>query len=98
MVLANGYRFPCPLKSYIDGMKIVCAIRPHHLRISNTGVAAEIVLVEMTGEGQEILVRVGDREMIVVSHEKLDVSPAMRYCWKPSSPWSSCLRRKVGRA
>ncbi|MEE9658969.1 ABC transporter ATP-binding protein [Enterobacter cloacae complex sp. CARB60] len=75
VVLTNGYRFPCPLTSYIDGMKIVCAIRPHHIRISNTGVAAEIVLVEMTGEGQEILVRVGDQEMIVVSHEKLDVNP-----------------------
>jgi len=75
VVLSNGYRFPCPLKSQIERMKIVCAVRPHHLRISNNGIAAEIILVEMTGEGQEILVRVAGQEMIVVSHEKLNISP-----------------------
>ena len=35
---------------------------------------AEIVLIEMTGEGQEIRVRINDQELIVVSHEKLDIN------------------------
>lgn len=73
VVLENGHRFPCPLSNHIEGMTITCALRPHHLHLSHTGMPAEIVLVEMTGEGQEIQVRVANQELIVVSHEKLPV-------------------------
>ena len=74
IVLNNGYRFPCPLRSHIDGMEIICATRPHYIRIGESGMPAEIVLIEMTGEGQEIRVRINDQELIVVSHEKLDIN------------------------
>lgn len=74
IVLNNGYRFPCPLSSHSEGMEIICATRPHYIRISDSGMPAEIVLIEMTGEGQEIRVRLNDQELIVVSHEKLDIN------------------------
>lgn len=74
IVLNNGYRFPCPLRSHIEGMEIICATRPHYIRIGESGMPAEIVLIEMTGEGQEIRVRINDQELIVVSHEKLDIN------------------------
>ncbi|EMN5323313.1 sn-glycerol-3-phosphate ABC transporter ATP-binding protein UgpC [Enterobacter hormaechei] len=74
IVLNNGYRFPCPLRSHIEGMEIICAARPHYIRIGESGMPAEIVLIEMTGEGQEIRVRINDQELIVVSHEKLDIN------------------------
>ncbi|ECG8590161.1 sn-glycerol-3-phosphate ABC transporter ATP-binding protein UgpC [Salmonella enterica subsp. salamae] len=70
IVLHNGYRFPCPLSSHVEGMEIICAIRPHHIRLCDSGMPAEIVLIEMTGEGQEIQARSGNQELIVVSHEK----------------------------
>jgi multiple sugar transport system ATP-binding protein len=73
IVLHNGFRFPCPLSSHIEGMEIICATRPHYIRMSDSGMPAEIVLIEMTGEGQEIRVRIDDQELIVVSHEKLDI-------------------------
>lgn len=74
IVLNNGYRFPCPLRSHIEGMVIICATRPHYIRLGESGMPAEIVLIEMTGEGQEIRVRINDQELIVVSHEKLDIN------------------------
>ena len=74
IVLNNGYRFPCPLRSHIEGMEIICATRPHYIRLGESGMPAEIVLIEMTGEGQEIRVRINDQELIVVSHEKLDIN------------------------
>jgi len=74
IVLNNGYRFPCPLRSHIEGMEIICAPRPHYIRLGESGMPAEIVLIEMTGEGQEIRVRINDQELIVVSHEKLDIN------------------------
>ncbi|WP_242673395.1 TOBE domain-containing protein [Enterobacter wuhouensis] len=78
IVLHNGYRFAYPLSPRAEGMEVICATRPHYLRISDSGIAAEIVLIEMTGEGQEIRVRVGDQELIVVSHEKLDVNAGQK--------------------
>ena len=74
IVLNNGYRFPCPLRSHIEGREIICATRPHYIRLGESGMPAEIVLIEMTGEGQEIRVRINDQELIVVSHEKLDIN------------------------
>ncbi|EKY3885336.1 sn-glycerol-3-phosphate ABC transporter ATP-binding protein UgpC [Enterobacter hormaechei] len=74
IVLNNGYRFPCPLRSHFEGMEIICATRPHYIRLGESGMPAEIVLIEMTGEGQEIRVRINDQELIVVSHEKLDIN------------------------
>lgn len=78
IVLHNGYRFAYPLGPRAEGMEVICATRPHYLRISDSGIAAEIVLIEMTGEGQEIRVRVGDQELIVVAHEKLDVNAGQK--------------------
>jgi len=78
IVLHNGYRFASPLGPRAEGMEVICATRPHYLRISDSGIAAEIVLIEMTGEGQEIRVRVGDQELIVVAHEKLDVNAGQK--------------------
>ncbi|WP_370966250.1 ABC transporter ATP-binding protein [Enterobacter wuhouensis] len=78
IVLHNGYRFASPLGPRAEGMVVICATRPHYLRISDSGIAAEIVLIEMTGEGQEIRVRVVDQELIVVAHEKLDVNAGQK--------------------
>ncbi|EGE4658664.1 sn-glycerol-3-phosphate ABC transporter ATP-binding protein UgpC [Salmonella bongori serovar 48:i:- str. 94-0708] len=74
IVLHNGYRFPCPLSLLTEGREIICAVRPHHIRLSDSGMPAEIVLIEMTGEGQEIQARSENQELIMVSHEKQGMS------------------------
>lgn len=74
IVLHNGYRFSCPLSLSIEGKEIICAVRPHHMRFSDSGMPAEIVLVETTGEGQEIQARSENQEIIVVSHEKQEIT------------------------
>lgn len=74
IVLHNGYRFPCPLSLPTEGREIICAVRPHHIRLSDSGMPAEIVLIEMTGEGQEIQARSENQELIMVSHEKQGMS------------------------
>ncbi|EGF9738932.1 sn-glycerol-3-phosphate ABC transporter ATP-binding protein UgpC [Salmonella enterica] len=74
IVLHNGYRFSCPLSLSIEGKEIICAVRPHHMRFSDSGMPAEIVLVETTGEGQEIQARSENQEIIVVSNEKQEIT------------------------
>lgn len=58
IVLHNGYRFASPLGPRAEGMEVICATRPHYLRISDSGIAAEIVLIEMTAEGAIDLITV----------------------------------------
>lgn len=58
IVLHNGYRFASPLGPRAEGMEVICATRPHYLRISDSGIAAEIVLIEMTAEGAVDLITV----------------------------------------
>ncbi|EHR1567007.1 sn-glycerol-3-phosphate ABC transporter ATP-binding protein UgpC [Salmonella enterica] len=74
IVLHNGYRFSCPLSLSIEGKEIICAVRPHHMRFSDSGMPAEIVLVETTGEGQEIQAQSENQEIIVVSNEKQEIT------------------------
>ncbi|ECE5971291.1 glycerol-3-phosphate ABC transporter ATP-binding protein [Salmonella enterica subsp. houtenae] len=74
IVLHNGYRFSCPLSLSIEGKEIICAVLPHHMRFSDSGMPAEIVLVETTGEGQEIQARSENQEIIVVSNEKQEIT------------------------
>ncbi|EMD4809323.1 sn-glycerol-3-phosphate ABC transporter ATP-binding protein UgpC [Salmonella enterica] len=74
IVLHNGYRFSCPFSLSIEGKEIICAVRPHHMRFSDSGMPAEIVLVETTGEGQEIQARSENQEIIVVSNEKQEIT------------------------
>lgn len=58
IVLHNGYRFASSLGPRAEGMEVICATRPHYLRISDSGIAAEIVLIEMTAEGAIDLITV----------------------------------------
>lgn len=55
------------------GTKIICGFRPHHLSVSSNGPTAEIALVEPTGEGQEMQVRIGKHEITIVANERSDV-------------------------
>ena len=44
-------------------------IRPQHLRLSEEGVAAEVVLVESTGEDTELTVNLAGHEVSILVHE-----------------------------
>ncbi|WP_299952028.1 ABC transporter ATP-binding protein [uncultured Ruegeria sp.] len=72
--LECGVSFPMDLTSNIRaGSEIICGFRPQHVSIASEGPNAEVTLVEPTGEGQEMLVRVGSQEVTIVANEQSDV-------------------------
>ncbi|WP_171181330.1 ABC transporter ATP-binding protein [Ruegeria sp. HKCCD8929] len=60
------------------GTEIICGFRPHHLAVSTEGPEAEIALVEPTGEGQELQVRIEAQDVTIVLNEQSDVKVGQR--------------------
>ena len=74
VVLDCGLRFPLSVTSEIaSGSAIICGFRPHHISPAETGLAAEVLLVEPTGEGQEMQVRVDTQEVTIVTQDQPQV-------------------------
>ena len=52
-----------------------CMLRPEHLDFADSGIAAEVAVVEPTGSETQIVARVGDQEVIAVFRERHPVAP-----------------------
>jgi len=77
-VEAQGSRWPVgPLQQGHDGQAVHYGIRPGDLKISTTGqgIAATVIVVEPTGAETELLLQVGDEQLIVVMHGRTNVQP-----------------------
>jgi multiple sugar transport system ATP-binding protein len=77
-VMAEGVNWPVPAgKSLTVGQSIHYGVRPTDLSISATGegVPATVVVVEPTGAETELLVQVGEAQLVVVLHGRTDVQP-----------------------
>jgi multiple sugar transport system ATP-binding protein len=74
--LGNGVTLP--LGTALDvpvGTRIVYGVRPQHITLGATGVPATVVIVEPTGDAQEVLARVGDEDISVVVRDHALLSP-----------------------
>ncbi|WP_338607865.1 sn-glycerol-3-phosphate ABC transporter ATP-binding protein UgpC [Pelagibacterium nitratireducens] len=73
--MTDGTRMPLPGPVTLEkGTPVTYGIRPQHFTVSDTGINAEIVLVEPTGDSQELVVRVGQTELSVVLHNRAILS------------------------
>jgi len=67
-----------PLGQPLDiakGTEIVYGIRPQHIVLGETGVAAEVVVVEPTGDAQEVLARLGEVDISIVVRDHALLEP-----------------------
>ena len=85
--LADGTALPVarPLDLPV-GSEVVYGIRPQHVGLSDGGVPAEIVVVEPTGEAQEVLARIGGQNISVVvrDHAMLHPGETLRLAIDPA--------------
>jgi multiple sugar transport system ATP-binding protein len=80
-VEAIGARWPMSQGTRVaDGTAVHYGIRPTDLALSDRGIPATVVVVEPTGAETELLVRVGDRDLIVVAHGRVSLSPGDATC------------------
>jgi multiple sugar transport system ATP-binding protein len=74
-----GIRWPLGNASGSDGQRVVYGIRPEHLTLAGAdaagAVAGEIIVVEPTGAETELLLRVGDAQIIAVIHGRTAARP-----------------------
>lgn len=79
IVLDCGLTFQSSVKdSPGQDRKIICGVRPQHIVIAQDGVEAKVLLVELTGEGQEIQVSLGGQEITIISEKQIDVEVGQR--------------------
>ena len=78
-VEAKGQLWPVPagFAGGVDGQPVHYGIRPSDLKISTSsgGIPARVIVVEPTGAETELLVEVGDQQLVVVIHGRTDAQP-----------------------
>jgi len=70
-----GTRWPAASIRAAEGQVVHYGIRPGDLELANDGVPAKVVVVEPTGAETELLVQVGEAQLIVVLHGRTQAQP-----------------------
>ena len=83
-VEALGARWPASARAG-EGQKVSYGVRPEHLLISSTGIAAEVVVVEPMGAETELVVQTGGTALTVITHGRPQVSPGDRITLSPDA-------------
>jgi multiple sugar transport system ATP-binding protein len=73
LVLADGVRLPLGgrVPPRIDGDKVICGIRPEHVRFGTTGIEAVIDLIEPTGSDTQVRLTLGGAQIVALSRARL---------------------------
>ena len=76
-VEALGARWPLPplAGTVADGQAVSYGIRPTDLRLAEQGIAATVVVVEPTGAETELLLSMGEQQIVVVTHGRTTAQP-----------------------
>ena len=77
-VEAQGHSWPAQaLASAADGQAVDYGVRPTDLKVSasGTGIPAKVIVIEPTGAETELLLEVGNTQIIVVMHGRTDAQP-----------------------
>ena len=76
-VLANeGTKLPLAKPVSLDeGIEVKYGIRPQHIQLVDKGISATIIVVEPTGEDQDIVVQAFGSDISVVVHGFRDLKP-----------------------
>jgi multiple sugar transport system ATP-binding protein len=81
----DGIRFSLPQGfQKLEGLAVSYGVRPEHLSIADSGIDAEVFLVEPTGSVTEIVVKVGAQQMVVVVHERMNIAPGQKIAIVPN--------------
>ena len=74
-VEALGSRWPLPAGTGAQGQQVHYGIRPTDLTLAAQGIAARVVVVEPTGAETELLLQVGEQQLVLVMHGRTSAQP-----------------------
>jgi multiple sugar transport system ATP-binding protein len=75
---ALGARWPVSGARAADGQRVKYGIRPEHVDLAGAGIAAEVVVVEPMGAETELLVKVADQTLTLLTHGRSSIGPGER--------------------
>jgi len=74
-VEALGHRWPVAAGTGRDGQAVHYGIRPTDLVLANSGIPAQVVVVEPTGAETELLLQIGAQQLVLVTHGRTAAQP-----------------------
>ena len=74
-VEALGARWPLVSRIGAEGQAVHYGIRPTDLALADEGIPAQVVVVEPTGAETELLLQVGEQQLVLVMHGRTDARP-----------------------
>jgi multiple sugar transport system ATP-binding protein len=74
-VEALGSRWPLPAGVGREGQAVHYGIRPTDLSLAERGIPAQVVVVEPTGAETELLLQVGEQQLVLVMHGRTLAQP-----------------------
>jgi len=77
-VEALGAHWPVSGGRAVPGQRVTYGVRPEHLDLATSGIAAEVVVVEPMGAETELLVKVGEQKITVMTHGRSSAGPGER--------------------
>ncbi|MEO6299604.1 MAG: TOBE domain-containing protein, partial [Paracoccaceae bacterium] len=80
----EGLSLPLP-SNLAPGRKVTYGVRPEHLILTATGLAATVVVVEPTGSEIHLVLRAGDQELTAVIRERQVFQPGQTLYVTPSA-------------
>src|SRR5580765_1505673 len=76
VAVGNGIHLPMPLRAAVaEGREVIVGVRPEHFAVDDTGVPAEVVVVEPTGADTQIFCKLSGADLTVVSRERHTFRP-----------------------
>jgi len=99
-VKALGQRWPVESSGGTDGQPVKYGIRPEHIGFAGRGsggIAAEVVVVEPMGAQTELVVRVADVSLTVVTHGRANLRPGDGLSLSPEAGHAHVFDPATGR-
>ena len=84
VALAGGIRVPVPALAASPGQKVVLGIRPEHLSLADSGIPAEVSVVEPTGADTQVFTKCVAGELSAIFRERHDFHPGARIFLAPA--------------
>ncbi|MCZ4093666.1 ABC transporter ATP-binding protein [Sinorhizobium psoraleae] len=76
--------------------EVTYGIRPEHLELGETGIPAQVVVVEPTGSETQLYVTVAGRELVTVLRDRVDVRPGEKIWLTPKKGCAHLFDPKSG--
>ncbi|WP_020187749.1 sn-glycerol-3-phosphate ABC transporter ATP-binding protein UgpC [Methylopila sp. 73B] len=67
-----------------DGRPAIYGVRPEHFTVSDSGLPAEVVVVEPTGSETQVFAKLGQKEVVGIFRERISIAPGDRIMLAPN--------------